>query len=163
MLEANGAATKDPFELVRADIAVAVLIKDPEGLLEVGLGQELDFVKCGSDELGVVHVTIAIRIRLLHHCDDVWLLELEQIRDGGHVVLELVEGKLAVIVRVPLHEHLMQVFQVFRLCHQVGKDRANARLKLVRLRKIMQVGRQIKLCLIVHFVFTLIVYDPSML
>ena len=56
----------------------------------------------------------------------------------------------------------MQVFQVFRLCHQIGKDRANARLKLVRLRKIMQVGRQIKLCLIVQIVFTLIIFDPVM-
>ena len=98
MLEANGAATKDPFELFWANIAIAVLIKDLEGLLKVGFGQELDFVECCGDELGVVHVSIAIRISLLHHRDDVWLLELEEISDGGHVVLELVEGELAVIV-----------------------------------------------------------------
>lgn len=58
----------------------------------------------------------------------------------------------------------MQVFQVLRLRHQVREDGAHARLKLVRLRKIVQVRGQIELGLVVDAtVGPLVVLDPAVI
>lgn len=58
-----------------ADGAITILIENTEGFLKIRLGEELDLVEGSRDELRVIHVAIAIRISLLHHCNHVLLLQ----------------------------------------------------------------------------------------
>ena len=54
----------------------------------------------------------------------------------------------------------MEILEVFRLRHQVCKDRADTGLERCRLGKVVQVGGEIQLSLLVDLVQLLIVLDP---
>ena len=136
-------------KFVRADSSITVLIEDLEGLLEVWFGEQLDFVESRCDELRVVNITIAIAVSFFHHGYDIRFLEIENLGDGRHILLELLKREFAVVIGVPLRKHRVQIFQLLRLRHQVDKNGAHSRLELVSFGEVVEICRQIKLRLIV--------------
>lgn len=148
------------LKLVRADSSITVLIEDLEGLLEVRFGEQLDFVESRRDELRVVDIAVTIAVSFFHHGYDIRFLEIENLGDSRHVLLELLKRELTVVIGVPLRKHRVQIFQVLRLRHQVDKDGAHSRLELVRLGEVVEIGRQIKLRLIVKVFRIAVVLDP---
>ena len=57
--------------------------------------------RCG-EELSIVNVTIAVGICSLHHLHNISFVQIEHVLHLGHVLLELIEGELAVVVDIPL-------------------------------------------------------------
>lgn len=156
----DGATAEHSLKLVWADSSITVLIEDLEGLLEVWFGEQLDFVESRCNELRVVDITVAIAVSFFHHGNDILFLEIENLSDGRHVLLELLKRELTVVIGVPLRKHRVQIFQVLRLRHQVDKDGADSRLELVRLGEVVEIGRQIKLSLIVKVFRIAVALDP---
>ena len=156
----DGATAEHSPKFVRADSSITVLIEDLEGLLEVWFGEQLDFVESRCDELRVVDIAVAIAVSFFHHGYDIRFLEIENLSDSRHVLLELLKRELTVVIGVPLRKHRVQIFQVLRLRHQVDKDGAHSRLELVRLGEVVEIGRQIKLRLIVKVFRIAVVLDP---
>ena len=74
LLETYIAWSEDRWKFGVADGAITILVENTEGFLKVRLSEELDLVEGGRDELRVVHIAIAVRISLLHHCNYVLLL-----------------------------------------------------------------------------------------
>ena len=78
-------------------------------------------------------------------------------------MLELIKRKFTVIVSVPLSEHGVKIFQIFRLRHQVSEDGTHSRLELVRLGEVVKIGRQIELLFIAQLFLIQVILDPVML
>ena len=98
----GGCTTKDLFDLFTADRAIVISIKNLEGPLEVLLREQLMLVERCGEELSIVNVTIAVGISSLHHLHNISFVQIEHVLHLGHVLLELIEGELAIVVDIPL-------------------------------------------------------------
>ena len=98
------ATAEHSLKFFLADSSITVLVEDLEGLLEVWLGEQLDFVESRYDELRVVDFTVAIAVSFFHHGNDISFLEIKNLGDARHVLLELLQRQLSVVVGVPLRK-----------------------------------------------------------
>lgn len=89
---------------------------------EVLLRKQLFLVHGGCYELVVLDLTVAVWIEGANHLLHVWLFEAEMATDLCHVLLNLVIGQHAVLVVVPLQEHISCLLSFLRVGDHVGYD-----------------------------------------
>ena len=157
----NCSSTEHLLDLFTRDTAVTIGIKESEGLFEIGLGDQLLPIVGRREELRVVDVAVLVSISCLHDPDHVRFIHLEQAHDLGHVLTEFILVEVAVIVRIPLFEHLGQLLESFTLGHEVGQDRDDTRLERSSLRKGGKVCTKVELAGLINLFILSKVTNPA--
>mmetsp|Transcript_19699 Transcript_19699/g.60847 ORF Transcript_19699/g.60847 Transcript_19699/m.60847 type:complete len:242 (+) Transcript_19699:13-738(+) len=100
------AVVQELHELLLANVAVVVAVKDLEGLPASLLFAVALPVQRGCQELGVVNAPAAVDVNLLHH--PLQVIQLLAHAEFVEAILELVEGHGLVAVLIQQRKHVLQ-------------------------------------------------------